>query len=95
MRRFPLLLAAMASVFAAVSSSALATAGRTAASPTNSSPPTITGTDRSGQTLTATNGSWAGGTPINNVAGPQGSVTSYQPRAPQSSAPRAVRPLQV
>ncbi len=64
MRRIPLLLVAMASVLAVTASAALATAVRTAASPTNSSLPTISGTDRSGQTLTATSGSWSGATPI-------------------------------
>lgn len=63
MRRIRLLLVASASVLA-LSGSALAASLRTTASPTNSALPTIGGTDRSGQTLTATSGTWAGTTPI-------------------------------
>jgi hypothetical protein len=65
MRRMSLLLALTASLLTVISGSALAAAGRSAASPpVNSSTPTISGTAQDGQTLTATNGSWAGVTPI-------------------------------
>ena len=65
MRRIPFLLVVMTSVFAVMSGSALAAAVRTAASPpVNSSLPTIAGTAQKGQTLTASNGSWGGVTPI-------------------------------
>ena len=63
MRRIPLLLLAVASVLA-VSGSAFAASLRTTVSPANSALPSISGTDRSGQTLTATSGSWSGATPI-------------------------------
>jgi CHRD domain len=65
MRRILFLLVVMASVVAVVSGSALAAGLRTAASPpVNSSLPTIAGTAQNGQTLTASNGSWGGATPI-------------------------------
>jgi hypothetical protein len=46
------------------SGSALAAAVRTAAAPTSSSPPTITGTVQQGQTLTADKGAWTGTEPV-------------------------------
>ena len=64
MRRIPFVLVALTGFLLVVSGSALASARQMAASPTNSSAPTIGGTARSGETLTATSGSWAGGTPI-------------------------------
>ena len=65
MRRIPLLLALMAGVLIVGSGSALAAAARSAASPpVNSSLPTIGGTAREAQTLTASSGSWGGVTPI-------------------------------
>jgi CHRD domain len=65
MRRIPLLLVAVAGALTVLSGSALAGAQRTAASPpVNSSLPNITGTARSGQTLTASSGTWGGLTPI-------------------------------
>ena len=48
----------------ALSGSALASARHTAASPPRPTLPTIGGTARSGQTLTATSGAWDGATPI-------------------------------
>ncbi len=63
MRRTPVLLA-LIGVFAAVSGQALAANARTAAGPTNSSLPTISGSASTGQTLTASSGSWAGAMPI-------------------------------
>jgi len=65
MRRLPLLLVVMTGALTLLSGSALAAAVRTAASPpVNSSLPTIGGTAREGQTLTAASGSWSGMTPI-------------------------------
>ena len=65
MRRIPILLAIVVSALTVISGSALAAAGRAAASPpVNNSLPTIGGTAREGQTLTATSGSWGGVTPI-------------------------------
>ena len=63
MRRIPFLLVAAATALA-LSGSVLAAAVRTTASPSNSTLPTISGTARSGQTLTAASGSWSGTTPI-------------------------------
>src|SRR5579862_2377931 len=64
MKRIPLLLAALASLLMVVSGSALASARHAAASPTNTSGPTITGTAATGATLSATSGAWNGATPI-------------------------------
>ena len=64
MRRIPLLLVVIAGVLLLLTASAFAAAGRTAASPVNSSLPTITGTAQQGHTLTASNGSWDGTAPI-------------------------------
>jgi hypothetical protein len=65
MRRIPLLLVVIAGVLPLMASSSLAAPLRVAASPpVNSSLPDITGTARVGETLTASNGSWGGLTPI-------------------------------
>src|SRR6478752_6296622 len=65
MRRIPWLLVLVAGLLAIISGSALAAAGRAAASPpANSSLPTISGTASEGQTLTASSGAWSGATPI-------------------------------
>lgn len=65
MRRTPFfLLAAMAGALIFTAGSALAGAARSASSPANTTLPTITGTAKQGQTLTATNGSWSGTTPL-------------------------------
>jgi hypothetical protein len=65
MRRIPCLLAIVVSALTVMSGSALAAALRTVASPpVNNSLPTIGGTAGEGQTLTGTNGSWGGVTPI-------------------------------
>ena len=65
MRRIPLLLVAIAGTLSLLAGSAVAAAVRTAASPpVNSSLPTIAGTAQQGHTLTASNGAWAGTTPI-------------------------------
>ena len=64
MRRIPLLLVAIAGALMLMAGSAFAGAARTAASPLNSSLPTIGGTAQTGHTLTASNGSWSGTAPI-------------------------------
>lgn len=64
MRRIPTLLVAMTGFLAIVTGSALASGVRTFASPTATASPTIAGTARSGETLTATSGTWDGATPI-------------------------------
>jgi len=64
MRRIPVLLFAAACLLTTGSGSALASALRTVAAPTNSSLPSISGTARSGQTLSATSGAWDGAAPI-------------------------------
>ncbi len=64
MRRIPFLLAVVAGALAVLTGPALAASVRTAVSPSNSSLPTISGTPRSGQSLSATSGSWAGTAPI-------------------------------
>jgi len=64
MRRIPLLLVVIAGTLSLLAGSAVAAAVRTAASPVNSSLPTIAGTAQQGHTLTASNGSWDGTTPI-------------------------------
>ena len=65
MRRIPLLLVVIAGTLSLLAGSAVAAAVRTAASPpVNSSLPTIAGTAQQGHTLTASNGSWSGTTPI-------------------------------
>jgi hypothetical protein len=65
MRRIPWLLVLVAGALTVISGSALAAAGRTAASPpANSSLPAIGGTASEGQTLTASSGAWVGATPI-------------------------------
>ena len=64
MKRIPLLLVALISLLMVVSGSALASARHAAASPTNTSGPTITGTAATGATLSATSGAWNGATPI-------------------------------
>ncbi len=64
MKRIPLLLVALISFLMIVSGSALASARHAAASPTNTSAPTITGTAATGATLSATSGAWNGATPI-------------------------------
>jgi hypothetical protein len=65
MRRIPLVLAVVAGVMPLLAGSAYAAPVHSAASPpVNSSLPAISGTAREGQTLTTTNGSWSGATPI-------------------------------
>ena len=63
MRRIPFLLLAAATVLA-VSGSALGSALGTSATPANSTLPTISGSARAGQTLSASSGSWSGTIPI-------------------------------
>src|SRR3984885_3720544 len=64
MKRISLLLAAAASVLV-TAGAALATPAKIgAAPPVNATFPSVSGTDRVGQTLTATTGSWGGQTPI-------------------------------
>jgi hypothetical protein len=58
------LLAAVALVIGAVFGGAGSGSAASAAAPSNQSPPTISGTAQVGQTLTASNGTWAGTTPI-------------------------------
>ncbi len=64
MKRIPLLLVAIAGTLMLMAGSAFAGAARTAASPLNSSLPTIGGTAQNGHSLTASNGSWSGTAPI-------------------------------
>jgi CHRD domain/Ig domain of plant-specific actin-binding protein len=65
MRRIPLLLVVSAGALLLMAGSAFAGAARTAASPpVNGSLPAISGTAQDGHTLTASNGSWSGTTPI-------------------------------
>jgi hypothetical protein len=65
MKRIPLLLAALGSMFLVTSGSALAAGAHNAASPpVNTSLPKISGTAREGHTLSATSGSWSGASPI-------------------------------
>ena len=64
MRRFTMLLALTVGALTLMSGSAFGAAARTAASPANTSLPTIGGTARDGQTLTATSGAWDGSAPI-------------------------------
>lgn len=64
MRRIPLLLVAIAGALMLMAGSAFAGAARTAASPDNSSLPTISGTAQTGHTLNASNGTWSGTAPI-------------------------------
>ena len=65
MRRIPLLLVVIAGALSLLAGSAVAAAVRTGAGPpVNSSLPTIGGTTQQGHTLTASNGSWGGVTPI-------------------------------
>jgi len=65
MRRTFLLLAAAVAVLALTADASLgATARSTSSPPLNASPPTVSGTDRVGQTLSASTGSWGGVTPM-------------------------------
>src|ERR1700689_1760365 len=65
MRRIILPLAAAAAVLALTAGTGLgAEARRGASPPLKTSPPTGSGTDRVGQTLSASTGSWGGVTPI-------------------------------
>src|SRR5580693_159714 len=65
MRRIILPLAAAAVVLALTAGTGLGAVARSGASPPlNTSPPTVSGTDRVGQTLSASTGSWGGVTPI-------------------------------
>ena len=65
MRRIILPLAAAAAVLALTAGTGLGAVARSGASPPlNTSPPTVSGTDRVGQTLSASTGSWGGVTPI-------------------------------
>ena len=67
MRGTPFLLAIVASALTLTAGSALAGVARTAASPSNTSLPAISGSTHAGQTLTASSGSWDGTTPITYV----------------------------
>jgi hypothetical protein len=53
------IIGALAAVIAVIAAGALAVAA-TAAAPSNTAPPTISGTEREGSTLTAANGTWSG-----------------------------------
>ncbi len=64
MKRIPLLLVAVPGALMLMAGSAFAGATRTAASPLNSSLPTISGTAQTGHTLNASNGTWSGTAPI-------------------------------
>ncbi len=64
MKRLPLVLLALVAGSLITAGSSLGAVTRTAASPNNTSSPTIGGTARDGQTLTATSGAWGGSTPI-------------------------------
>jgi CHRD domain len=65
MRRILVVLGVVVGVLVLASGSALATAGRVAASPpVNSALPAISGTAQLGQTLTAANGTWGGVAPM-------------------------------
>ncbi len=65
MRRIPWLLVVMAGALAVISGSALACGRTHGREPTGQQlAPTIGGTAREGQTLTASSGAWTGATPI-------------------------------
>jgi len=64
MKRIPLLLVAVSGALMLMAGSAFAGATRAAASPVNSSLPTVSGTAQTGHTLNASNGTWSGTAPI-------------------------------